>query len=232
MWYEITVVDWQGLANVVSVNADPNSCPICHHAIQPVSQKLNLIVEKEGSHPTIERVFRCPQQDCRRVFVARYAQNPSSNRHFNLTSCVPTEPSDAEFPLELWTISPDFCAIFNEAQKAEQMQLLLVCGPGYRKALEFLVKDYVSRLRPKTEDKEKIERIPLMACIKEYVADARIKTTAERAAWLGNDETHYVRKWADKDLQDLEKFIKLTCHWIESEELTKDAVAAMPEGKK
>ena len=71
-----------------------------------------------------------------------------------------------------------------------------------------------------------------MSCIKEYVADARIKPTAERAAWLGNDETHHVPKWEDKDLQDLQKFIKLTCHWIESVELTKDAVATMPEGKR
>jgi hypothetical protein len=34
---------------------------------------------------------------------------------------------------------------------------------------------------------------------------------------LGNDETHYVREWADKDLQDLKRIIKVTLHWLEME---------------
>jgi hypothetical protein len=108
--------------------------------------------------------IRCPQQACLRIFTARYGQNPTSHIHFNLATRVPTELSDYEFPLELWTISPDFCAIYNEAQKAEQLQLLLVCGPGYRKALEFLIKDYVSLLHSSAQDKEKIEKMPLMLC--------------------------------------------------------------------
>ena len=49
---------------------------------------------------------------------------------------------------------------------------------------------------------------------------------------MGNDETHYVRKWEDKDLEDLKKFIQLTEHWIESEHLTREAIAEMPKGKK
>jgi hypothetical protein len=91
-------------------------------------------------------------------------QNPTSHIHFNLATCVPTELSDYEFPLEVWTISPDLCAIYNEAQKAEQLQLLLVCGPGYRKALEFLIKDYVSLLHSSAQDKEKIEKMPSRQC--------------------------------------------------------------------
>jgi hypothetical protein len=43
---------------------------------------------------------------------------------------------------------------------------------------------------------------------------------AERATWLGNDETHYVRKWEDKDINDLKILIKVTLHWIEMELLT------------
>jgi hypothetical protein len=46
---------------------------------------------------------------------------------------------------------------------------------------------------------------------------------------LGNDETHYVRKWADKDLNDLKNLISLTRHWIEMDQLTKDFVKDMPE---
>ena len=52
------------------------------------------------------------------------------------------------------------------------------------------------------------------------------------AVWLGNDETHYLRKWDGKDLKDLESLIQLTCYWIMSDQLTNDAVLDMPEGKK
>jgi hypothetical protein len=74
--------------------------------------------------------------------------------------------------------------------------------------------------------------LQLGPCIKDYVNDARLKSTAERAAWLGNDKTHYIRKWEYKDLQDLKEFIVLTEYWVESEHLTKESVAPMPEGKK
>ena len=57
-------------------------------------------------------------------------------------------------------------------------------------------------------------------CISDYVASDRVKQVAARAVWLGNDETHYLRKWEGKDLEDLEILIELTVHWIQMEELT------------
>jgi hypothetical protein len=57
----------------------------------------------------------------------------------------------------------------------------------------------------------------------------RIKDCARRAAWLGNDETHYYRIWEDKDLKDLKLLLQLTLHWIEDECATKKAVKDMPE---
>lgn len=59
-----------------------------------------------------------------------------------------------------------------------------------------------------------------------------VKTTAERAAWIGNDETHYARRWEDKDLDDLKTLIELTVHWIEMEIMTKKMLGDMPQGKK
>jgi len=127
------------------------------------------------------------------------------------------------------TISPTFCAITNEAENAERQGWKLIAGPGHRKALEFLVKDYLCRLRP--GDAEAIKSIQLGPCIKEYVTNENVKTTAERAAWIGNDETHYARKWEDKDLEDLKTLIQLTVHWIEMEVMTKKVLEDMPTGK-
>ena len=98
------------------------------------------------------------------------------------------------------------------------MKLHQLTGIGLRKALEFLVKDFSISLNP--SQKEAIERTALARCIEDFIVDDRIKTCAKLAAWLGNDETHYVRKWQDKDISDLKLLIRLTLNWIENHLLT------------
>jgi hypothetical protein len=212
----------------INTGEDPDLCPICHNGIQPVYQKL---VSLRAGENLAELVWKCPLHLCGCLFIGVYLRNPVSGT-YHLHHCVPTELEDYSPPEDLEKISPDFCAIFNEAQKAEQLGYLLVSGPGYRKALEFLVKDYLTSLQTSDDAKKEIAEMPLMACIKKYVTDTRMRTTAERATWLGNDQTHYIRKWEDKDLQDMKKLIQLTCFWIQSEHLTNAAAAEMPQGKK
>ncbi|HEX3036479.1 MAG TPA: hypothetical protein VHT73_15385, partial [Thermodesulfobacteriota bacterium] len=82
------------------------------------------------------------------------------------------------------------------------------------------------------KEKEKMAGIFLGTFISNYITNPNIQEVAKRAAWLGNDETHYLRIWTDKDVHDLKLLIQLTVRWIETEELTKEAVKEMPEGKK
>ena len=102
-----------------------------------------------------------------------------------------------------------------------------MCGVGYRKALEFLIKDYLIRKHPK--DEAAIKAKPLGRCIDDDVEDPKTKAVAKRATWLGNDETHYRRLWLDKDLSDLKRLIELVLYWIEAEHLTEEAFQSMPD---
>jgi hypothetical protein len=52
----------------------------------------------------------------------------------------------------------------------------------------------------------------LANCLSQYIDNVNIKSIGHRAIWLGNDETHYVRKWETKDLGDLKKLIDITFH--------------------
>ena len=97
---------------------------------------------------------------------------------------------------------------------------------GYRKALEFLIKDYVIHLHPEETDLIKSE--PLGATI-QRIDDHRIKTLAQRAAWLGNDETHYVRHHLDRDVSDMKTFIDAMLHFIASELSFEDALSISPK---
>jgi hypothetical protein len=64
-------------------------------------------------------------------------------------------------------------------------------------------------------------------CIDTYINDLNLKECARRAAWLGNDETHYIRKWEDKDVNDLKTLIRLTVNWIENVLLTEEYISSM-----
>ena len=55
------------------------------------------------------------------------------------------------------------------------------------------------------------------------------KSVAKRATWLGNDETHYYRKWEDKDLRDLTNLLRLTINAIENQLLAESYEEDMKE---
>jgi hypothetical protein len=81
-------------------------------------------------------------------------------------------------------------------------------------------------------DEEKhIRDSSLGTCISGYVTDQNFQACAQRATWLGNDETHYTRKWETKDVKDLKILVKLTVNWIDNVLLTKKYVEEMEAGK-
>ena len=168
----------------------------------------------------------CPNQFCQRSFIAYYKKiYPSGFALY--TGISHGNIIYKSFSDKVNEISPTFVSIYNQAYAAQQLNLEDICGVGYRKALEFLIKDYAILNDPSNRDK--IEKSLLGNVIKDYVADERIKLVAKRAVWLGNDETHYVRKWESKNIEDLIKVIDLTIHWIEIEILTKSIEIDMPE---
>ena len=132
------------------------------------------------------------------------------------------------FSESIQAISPGFCAIYAEAAAAEAGELTQVCGLGYGKALEFLVKDYAKRENPSKH--EEIEQCRLGRCIKQFIEDQSIRESAELASWLRNDEAHYLRKYATKDVRHLKALIALTMKLIEQSVLRKqmeESVQAM-----
>lgn len=188
----------------------PNECPYCHKAIRPDLITENII--QNGA----ELIFKCPSYGCERAFIATYQTFNNYSYFFQRVNIG--ELKEVPFSPEIANISPSFIKIYNEAFFAEQHNLFEICGVGYRKSLEFLVKDYLISKNPSKA--EVIKKKFLGNCIKENVTDTKIKAVAERAVWLGNDETHYVKLWEEKTLHDLKRLISLTVHWIEMEELT------------
>jgi hypothetical protein len=206
----------------------PDVCPYCGKGIipKPIHGYFQNVTDPGLNRHQVQVVFQCPISSCRALFVTQY---DNSHDDFFIRRDLYKTFEEHKFGNETSEISPDFVSIYNNTYLAEQMGLSLIIGPGYRKALEFLIKDYVIKKISSQDEIENVRKAFLGSVIENYINDDRIKSTAIRAAWLGNDETHYVRKWVDKDIEDLKQLIEMTTNWIQLVELSKKIESEMPK---
>lgn len=106
------------------------------------------------------------------------------------------------------------CIFTTQSELAEKNGYDKICGMGYRKAIEFLIKDYLCKIYP--ESSETIKKEMLSQSINR-ITENRIKVLASRCAWLGNDETHYTKKHGKYDIETLKIFINSVVHYIDAE---------------
>ena len=183
----------------------------------------------------IDVLYQCENLKCRKIFIVHYYTGKKTQNYFS-TVIEKTSPyavakvNEAE---NIKMISPKYYDIYNQAIQSDLMGLTDICGMGYRKALEFLIKDYVIFMNQDNEsfDKEKFLKKFLGNVIKEDLSNYRLKELSERAVWLGNDETHYERKWVEKDVTDLKRIIDIVIHEIEMELSYRNTIEDMPRGR-
>lgn len=195
----------------------PSECPICHHH-SDIKQITTNFLRYDINY---EVVFICVFQECQRFFIGMYDAS-------QLLQLTPALPNLSVFPKTISKISPSFISIYSQAEQAETSGLDQIAGVGYRKAFEFLIKDYAKKISEPSEHKKIENNQSSSQVIDMYVKDTRIQAVAKRALWVGNDETHYLRKWEDKDIKDLINLIKLTVSWIEAEQISKEYIKDMP----
>lgn len=190
-----------------------NKCPICNSSIAPVEKSKFF----NSDSKMYFFMFECPA--CNKGFITHYnytnERKIKNNISYNMLKLVNSYPKVLEshqFDENIKKLSSNFCEIFNQAYVAEQMNLNEIAGIGYRKALEFLIKDYC--IDKNKEQEEKIKKEPLSQVITNYILSDKIKNLAKASIWIGNDETHYVRKYEDKDIKDLKRFISATVAYI------------------
>ncbi|HTI03064.1 MAG TPA: hypothetical protein VL752_19120 [Acidisoma sp.] len=203
----------------VTIDRRPDMCPVCHTRITP-----NVMTGGIGGRVydgSLTVVFICPSDACREYFLGYYEKR---NGQYGFLTCRPKETAVPTLPDFVVRISANYCDMYQECYRAEAEGLRQVAGFGYRKALEFLIKDYVVSRRP--EDRAAIEATPLATCIETYVGDANVRDVGRRAVWLGQDGAQ--RAWTEKDLRDLKSVIELVLRWIETEYLTEELLKTMP----
>ena len=226
----------------------PDQCPICHAHMSP---RVFNGVTNDGSNPNwTEVIMQCTRHECQRLFIAHYLPTATGRARFRFAT--PVTPSKPLVPDSIATMSPSFCDIYSQALAAEQ-DFPQLTGMGLRRALEFLIKDYVRNDLPRflsttdstfaaldaqaqserlAAETAKVLKANISAVINTYIDNAQVRFAASRAIWLGNDETHYVRLWDSHDIQDLKTLIRLTINFLDSVLLTRQYEVDMAHPRK
>ena len=186
----------------------PDTCPVCHRVSTPdyIATYLNDTLDRADA---LAVVLRCPATDCRMLYINQYTLHGGHYNEAFFQFSAPAFPAEVKFPETIAELSPRFVETFTQAQSAEGMGLTEAAGPTYRKAFEVLLKDYLLASESKDDaEAAAIRKNPSIANLIEHYFSGDIASFVKRIAWLGNDETHYSRRWEEHDIRDLTRALQ------------------------
>ncbi|WP_447402548.1 hypothetical protein ACE1MS_18425 [Lysinibacillus sp. fkY74-1] len=198
-------------------------CPHCKKAVVPQIRYTNYVWNEDYKLQGIDIVLECPRENCNKIYLANVVYDEYEVDGFNQKYLIdftihPTKYETFE-DNHIEQLSPMFIKIYNQTLKADEMNLSEIVGLGYRRATEFLVKDYIKKLIEEgeideltIEDVEKSYRTNNL--IQKYIRDTRIKDVAKKFFDLSNDYAHYEKIYTHRDINDLKVLIKLLIYEI------------------
>jgi hypothetical protein len=202
---------------------NPSTCPHCHNGIEP--RQINQHADKgPGNSEVSYSIWRCTHRECRRIFVAVHTILGSGRAEFQ--SFLDGSPIGPHWPESILKLDSKFIPTYIQSLQAEYAGLNEISGMGFRKSIEYLVKDYV--ISKDASLVGKVEDAPLSSVISSNFNDPQesdLKDLLERATWLGNDMTHYLQYHENFDIDDLKELIKLVMDEIHSIEQKRHYIA-------
>lgn len=192
---------------------DPNICPHCHITMKPRQEWVKLTKDEDNTWAFIS-VWFCVNQKCEKLFVALHTLKDSTfifNRFLNGLPKGPDWPNpivelqDGKDP-EGSKNPSKFIKTYLQSLEAENYGFDELAGMGYRKSIEYLIKDWAIQNKP--EDKDKIAGLWLGNVITNYYK-GDLKEILDRATWLGNDQAHYNKLFEEFDIKILKELIDL-----------------------
>lgn len=223
-----------GSHSTTFIAENPNICPHCHVANEPALQSKSYDKQVDK----LLSIWRCNYNKCKKMFAVSHISSDSNrfiiDRHLNGLPKGPIWPEPILNLKDGKTIGSEseeeskFIKTYLQSLESETHGLDEISGMGYRKAIEYLVKDWAIASNP--DKKDEILSQWMSAVIKEHY-NGDLKEILDRATWLGNDQTHYNKLFEEYNLSHLKELISLIMveldrefkkkHYIESIERRK-----------
>lgn len=181
----------------------PKVCPHCHKEMLPTIVSKSEIT-KSGNQKVFALLLRC--HICSSFYAAEYIySNRSGNINQTLVPYHYSPTVDLDIPSNIKEISENFESIYTQSETAYQLNLKQIAGMGYRKSIEFLIKDFLIFLNPK--DTDKILKLTLDNAISQ-IDNEKLQNLARMTNYLANDQVHIRTLHPTKDIDDLRDFLK------------------------
>lgn len=176
-----------------------NKCPFCEEEIAPyVLSKTDT----DMSTRTFAIIAQCPC--CNKYFTMAY-NLPFGTKIPELIEYKYNRKLDLKLSTELEKISKEFIKIYKEALTAELYKLDTIAGLGLKKAIEFLIRDYLINI--KKLNKKNMLELPLIKIIKN-IGDEKIVKLASSYSWI-NYNDFYNSSFEKKDIEEMKKLIDI-----------------------
>lgn len=163
--------------------------------------------------------YKCP--NCQNLTICKYSLYYDA---YDVMLCDLISPFEIlggngltyEFSKGIKEISPSFVRIYNDTYKAEQLILNEIVLIGYRKAFEFLIRDYSNKKENNEEKKIQINKLSLLELINLYFKDQIENENLINFSLIESDFYQYEDKYNKAKIEDLKQLILLFVSKIES----------------
>lgn len=191
----------------------PATCPHCGTGTDAIiTGKSNFSL---GGQALIAASCKCTA--CNKTFFFACASDGNGNApNVCLYPGITFVPYKNE---NLSSISEHFIDMYNQALESEFVGNIELAAIGYRSALEILVKDFAITELDKSP--EEVVKKSLCNAIGEYLNQPDLVNTADVIRILGNDYTHYKRKYPEYDFELLKGYMEIFLKQIEVQYMIK-----------
>ena len=210
----------QVLTNVNSVNNCyfdiPIICPNCNYSLSPIIKDHRLINYGNSKLLFVSYTGNC----CSEPFYATYKQ--VKDRTFELLDVFP-HLKPTVLPEKIKELSSRFSELYSQSYTAEQNGHTELAGSGYRNAIEVLIKDFaIKKIGAPEKD---VCKMDLYTAIGTYLKEVNIDTSAaDVIRVLGNDYTHYQRKYNGIDFVVVKRYLEIFIQQIETKLLLMEPI--------
>lgn len=209
----MSVTKMQLKFNNISKSSDvPLECPYCGKVIEFTQRGYSSL---DINIYNTYYIFLLYSKCCDKNSVASY-RHDKKNKIIEFLSMYPN-PKPSVLPDSIHVLSPRFITLYADSEYTYSKNMFELAGSGFRNALEILIKDFA--INELNEDSKEVSKKSLFDAIESYLPDPKLKKAADVVRILGNDYTHYDRKYNQYDIDLLKVYLDIFIKRIDAEYL-------------
>ncbi|MDD6906317.1 hypothetical protein ACQRC6_06450 [Peptoniphilus sp. SGI.035] len=187
----------------------PSNCPYCGQiAHSSYISNASLEFDQNSKYFIIALQSNC----CDKIYIASYLFEYKTQQ-FTFLNFYPSQNPNP-LPENIANISPRFVSMYSQALASERNNHFELAACGYRNSIEILIKDYAIKVLK--ENPEEVVKKSLFKAIEDYLPKDLLNT-ADVVRILGNDNTHYLRKYKDIDFPKLKNYLEIFIGQIDTQ---------------